>query len=160
MDLLEKHKGMLYKISRLYQDDPEDRQDLLQEIIAQLWTSYKTFRGESAFSTWMYRVALNTAILYLKKNNRHRDRFTHQPYPDLPDQIEQVNSAEEKLKIFHKALTRCNQLEKALVFCYMEGRSGEETAAILGITPVNARVRLSRVKDKLQYIIKTMGYEL
>src|ERR1700761_7055180 len=159
MRLLEGHKGILYKVCRLYQDDPEDRQDLFQEIVAQLWVSYDGFRGESAYSTWMYRVALNTAIVFLKKSHRHREHFRAVAYPDLAEEVSAVQEKEERLAIFHVAVGRLNAVEKALVFCYMEGRSGEEAAAILGISPGNVRVRMNRVKEKLHQIIKIMGYE-
>ena len=156
---MEAHKGMLYKICRLYQDREEDRQDLLQEIMAQLWVSYDSFRGESAFSSWMYRVALNTAIVFLKKGRRERDRFFVAAYPDLAEELRPVREQEERLAIFYRAVARLDKLEKALIFLYMEGHAGKDMAEILGISHVAVRVKLSRVKDKLQTIIKTMGYE-
>ncbi len=159
MRLVGAHKGMLYKICRLYQDREEDRRDLLQEIMVQLWVSYDSFRGESTFSSWMYRVALNTAIVFLKKGRRERDRVIHAVYPDLAEELRPVGEQEERLAIFYLALARLDRLEKALIFLYMEGHAGRDMAEILGISHVAVRVKLSRVKDKLQTIIKTMGYE-
>lgn len=151
------HKGILYKVCRLYQDREEDRQDLFQEIIAQLWVSYDSFRGESQFSSWMYRVAFNTAIVYFRKE---RNRLDHPaPYPDLPDDIRPVRDEAAQLAIFHKAIQQLNKVEKALIFLYMEGHSGKDISVVLDMSPGNIRVRLNRVKDKLQTIIKTMGYE-
>ena len=156
---MEAHKGILYKVCRLYQDREEDRRDLLQEILAQLWVSYDSFRGESAFSSWMYRVALNTAIVFLKRSRRESDRVIHGVYPDLAEELRPVREQEERLAIFYKAVAQLDRLEKALIFLYMEGHSGKDMAEILGITHGAVRVKLSRVKDKLQTIIKTMGYE-
>jgi RNA polymerase sigma factor (sigma-70 family) len=157
---MEAHKGILYKVCKLYQDREEDRQDLLQEILAQLWVSYDSFRGDSEFSSWMYRVALNTAIIHFKKGQRALQVFTREPYPDLADIPRKVTEQEEQLEIFYRAVQRLNKLEKALIFLYMEGRPGKEIAQILGLSAVGTRVRLNRVKDKLQTIIKIMGYEL
>jgi RNA polymerase sigma factor (sigma-70 family) len=153
------HKGILYTICRLYQDVEADRRDLLQEIMAQLWVSYDSFRGESAFSSWMYRVALNTAIVFLKKGRRESDRVVHGAYPDLAEELRPVREEQERLAIFYRAVTQLDRLEKALIFLYMEGHAGKDMAEILGISHVAVRVKLSRVKDKLQTIIKTMGYE-
>ena len=156
---MEAHKGILYKVSRLYQDREEDRQDLLQEIMAQLWISYDSFRGESQFSSWMYRVALNTAIVFLRKENRRQGHLSHAPYPDLADEVRPVREQEQQLAIFHSALQQLNKVEKALIFLFMEGHSGKDIALILGLSHSNVRVRLTRVKERLQNIIKTMGYE-
>ncbi len=75
LNRIESHKGILYKVSKMYMDNHDDQQDLFQEIICQLWKSYDSFRNESQFSTWMYRVAVNTAIVFLKKEKRKVDRY-------------------------------------------------------------------------------------
>lgn len=154
---IDTHKGILYKVCRLYQDGEEDRQDLMQEIVLQLWTAYDSFRGESQFSSWMYRVALNTAIAYFRKESRRPDAPA--PYPDLAEEMRPVHDPEEQLAIFHKAAQQLNKVEKALLLLYMEGHSGKDIALILELSPVNVRVRLTRIKEKIQTIIKTMGYE-
>jgi RNA polymerase sigma-70 factor (ECF subfamily) len=153
------HKGILYKVCRLYQDREEDRQDLLQEIVLQLWSSYDSFRGDSQFSSWMYRVALNTAIVYLRRQRRHDAPLVDTSYPDLADEVRSVRDEQQKLAVFHQAAAQLGKVEKALIFLYMEGHSGKDIAAILDLSPGNVRVRLNRVKDKLQTIIKTLGYE-
>lgn len=159
MQQVEAHKGILHKICRIYQDNPNDQHDLLQEIMLQLWLSYDSFRGDSQFSSWMYRVAFNTAIVFFKKERRRQHTFSTTPYNQLPEELHTVGDQDEQLRIFYKAVQKLNKLEKALVFLFMEGQSGKEISIILGITSVNVRVRLSRIKDKLKYIIKTMGYE-
>lgn len=154
---METYKGILHKICRIYQDNPADQLDLLQDILLQIWLSYDSFRGESQFSSWMYRIALNTAIVYFKKEKKRQDLVA--AYNDLPDQLQMVSDQDEQLKVFYKAIQQLNKVEKALIFLYMEGQSGKDIGSILGISPLNVRVRLSRVRDKLKYIIKTMGYE-
>jgi RNA polymerase sigma factor (sigma-70 family) len=153
------HKGILFKICRLYQDKTEDQHDLFQEMVLQLWISFDSFRGESQFSSWMYRVAFNTAIMYFKKEQRRRDVHEIKAYHDLPEELYPVERTEDQLAIFNQALQKLNKLEKALIFLYMEGRTGKEMAEILAISASNSRVRVNRIKDKLKYIIKTMGYE-
>ena len=135
-----------------------DQDDLLQEIILQLWVIFDSFRGESKISSWMYRVALNTAIVFFKKQKRRPDK-EQLPYNfDHPQEIT-TNEKEEQLALFYKAVQQLDKVEKALIFLYMEDRPYEEIAASLGITQVNMRVRLSRVKNKLKELIKEMDYE-
>ncbi|MDI3319872.1 RNA polymerase sigma factor [Pinibacter soli] len=158
LQLIEMHKGILYKICRIYEDKKEEQQDLLQEMILQLWRSYDSFRGESKFSSWMYRVAFNTAISYFRKENNYKTSGL-ETYHDLPDELHAVKEKEEQLAIFYKAVQQLNKVEKALIFLYMQGQSGDEIADIMGISSVNVRVRLNRTKEKIKYIIKTLGYE-
>lgn len=157
--MIEQNKGMLFKVCKIYQDDPEDRDDLLQEITLQLWIVFDSFRAESKISSWMYRVALNTAIVFFKKQKRRPDR---EQLSDKFDHLQEPNSCgekEEQLAIFYKAMQQLNKVEKALLFLYMENQPYEEIAATLGITQVSLRVRLNRVKSKLKGIIKEMNYE-
>jgi len=157
--LIGENKGILYKICRIYQDDPEGRDDLLQEMILQLWLAFGTFRAESKFSTWMYRVALNTAIVFFKKQKRRPD---NEQLPHNFERAEEPSAAgekEEQLALFYKAVQQLGKVEKAVIYLYMENQPYDEIAANLGITPLNVRVRINRIKSKLKEIIKTMNYE-
>ena len=158
LSLINQHKGIFYKVSRMYFDNLEDQQDLFQEIILQLWTSLDSFKGNSKLSSWMYRVALNTAIVFFKKEKRKLDNI-------IPVKIEpmalDVYDTEKDLQLvhFYKAVKELNRIEKALIFQFIEGLSGKEIAENLGISEVNVRVKTNRTKIKLQEIIKTQGYE-
>lgn len=158
LSLINQHKGILYKVSRMYFDNLEDQQDLFQEIILQLWTSLDSFKGNSKLSSWMYRVALNTAIVFFKKEKRKLDNI-------IPVKIEpialDVYDTDKDLQLvhFYKAVKELNKIEKALIFQFIEGLSGKEIAENLGISEVNVRVKTNRTKIKLQEIIKTQGYE-
>jgi len=159
LQLIEENKGILYKISKIYQEDTDDRNDLLQEMTLQLWLVFDSFRGESKFSSWMYRVALNTAIAFFKKQKRRPDS---EQLPANFEPGEEQSTAGEKegqLAIFYKAVQQLGKVEKALVYLYMENLPYEEIAANLGITEGNVRVRLNRIKNKLKEIIKQMNYE-
>jgi RNA polymerase sigma factor (sigma-70 family) len=158
LDKIEKHKGIIHKVSKIYMDNAEDREDLFQEIILQLWKAYSTFKGESQFSTWMYRVALNTALIYFKKEKKKPDKQRLEPEMDIKDESS-GNEKESQLDYFYEAVQQLNSIEKALIFLFLEGQSHKEIGKNLGITEVNARVKLNRTKDKLQQLIKQKGYE-
>lgn len=159
LQLIEEHKGILFKICKIYQDDADDRNDLLQEMTLQLWLAFDSFRGESKFSSWMYRVALNTAIAFFKKQKRRPDdQPLHHDF-DRADELSHAGEKEEKLAVFYKAVQQLGKVEKALIYLYMEDQPYADIASHLGISEVNVRVRLNRVKNKLKEIIKTMNYE-
>ncbi|WP_259067001.1 RNA polymerase sigma factor [Mucilaginibacter sp. X4EP1] len=158
LQLLNENKGILFKICKIYEDDADDQNDLLQEMTLQLWLAFDSFRGESKFSSWMYRVALNTAIVFFKKQKRRPDS------EQLPGNFEQIDDdlnteKEEQLALFYKAVQQLDKVEKALIYLYMENQTHEEIAENLGITAINARVRLNRIKNKLKEIIKNISYE-
>nr|WP_315027392.1 RNA polymerase sigma factor [uncultured Chryseobacterium sp.] len=158
--LVNEHKGILYKASRIYADSLEDQEDLQQEILIQLWKSYQTFKGNSEFSTWMYRVAINTAITYLKKEKQRTHHHTDMVH-HFEVQQEDYNPVKDKqLEIFYSAVQALNSLEKAVIFYFMEGMSHKEIGNNLGLSEGNARVKLNRTKEKIQQIIKKSGHEL
>lgn len=156
---IESNRGILIKVSKLYMDTQEDREDLMQEIVIRLWTNYKTFEGKSSFSTWMYRVAVNTAITFLRKEKRRPVATTEiEQVPDLKADDAAAEQAVQ-MQFFYKAVQHLNAIEKAIIFYFMEGLSHREISAHLGISENNARVKLSRTKEKLQDILKQLGYE-
>jgi len=159
LQLIGENKGILFKICKIYQDNADDRDDLLQEMTLQLWLAFDSFRGDSKFSSWMYRVALNTAIVFFKKQKRRPDEQAL-PYDfERPEELSLAGEKEEQLAIFYKAVQQLGKVEKALIYLYMEDQPYDDIAATLGITQINVRVRLNRVKNKLKEIIKTMNYE-
>jgi len=159
LQLIKENKGILFKISKIYQDDPEDRDDLLQEMTLQLWIAFDSYRAESKFGTWMYRVALNTAIAFFKKQKRRPDSEKIPFGFDQADENTGAGEKEEQLTVFYKAVQQLNKVEKALVYLYMEDVPYDDIASSLGITPINVRVRINRLKTKLKEIINTMNYE-
>lgn len=155
--LVGQHKGILYKVSRMYFEDPEDQQDLFQEIILQLWISIDSFKGNSKLSSWIYRVALNTAIVFFKKEKRKIDKVSVTNVDTLAIDVYDTEK-DVQLTHFYKAVHALNKIEKALIFQFIEGLSGKEIADNLGMSEVNVRVRTNRTKIKLQEIIKQQGY--
>ncbi|EPH11569.1 RNA polymerase sigma-70 factor, ECF subfamily [Myroides odoratimimus CCUG 12700] len=144
----------------MYMDNQEDQNDLYQEIVLQLWKSYTRFQGQSQFSTWMYRVALNTAITYFKKAKQvvgRNEAFDEKMKSMQSSEVDM--DIESQVHYLYRAIYLLNDVEKALIFLYLEGFSHQEIGSNLGISEGNARVKLNRTKSKLQEIIKNQGYE-
>lgn len=155
---INKHKGILYKVSRMYFDNLEDQQDLFQEIILQLWKSIGSFKGTSELSSWMYRVSLNTAIVFFKKEKRKPGQTSLLDGEEIPEE-QYDEHKDHQLAHFYKAVKKLNKIEKAIIIQLIEGFSGKEIAQNLGMSEGNIRVKTKRTKEKLQNIIKTQGYE-
>jgi len=158
LSLINQHKAIIHKLSKMYMNGAEEQRDLFQEIVLQLWKAYPTFKGKAKFTTWMYRVSLNTALIYFKKDNRKVDKTPLDENIDIADVSDSADK-EEKLAYLYTAVQELNVIEKALVFLFLENQSHREIAENLGISEVNARVKLNRTKEKLQFIIKKNGYE-
>ncbi|MFH7015985.1 RNA polymerase sigma factor [Flavobacterium sp. FlaQc-47] len=157
LNRIQSHKGILYKVSKMYMDNHDDQQDLFQEIICQLWKSYDSFRNESQFSTWMYRVAVNTAIVFLKKEKRKVDKYEIAS-ENIKDDEGDSHIKESQIDHFYKAVQKLEKIDKAIIFYQLEGFSHKEIGENLGISEGNARVKLNRAKEKLKEIIKNQGY--
>ncbi|MEA1784953.1 sigma-70 family RNA polymerase sigma factor [Arenibacter sp. GZD96] len=150
---LESNQNIVHKVCTLYTNDQDSHKDLFQEITIQLWQAYPKFRGESKFSTWMYRVALNTAITLYRKNKRNiattdYDSVLYKIKVDEYDETE-----EEQLKLLYTAVKQLGDIDKALVFLYLEDKGYPEIAETLGLTEVNVRVKMNRIKNKLRTIL-------
>ena len=156
--VVKEHEALIFKVASLYTNSLEDREDLFQEIVFQLWKSFDSFKERSKLSTWMYRVAMNTAIYNLKTSKRKVNT--------IPIDLEREKSAEvideqeeEKIKLLYKNIQSLNLLERGLILLYLEGKSHEEIASILGITTTNVGTKFSRIKEKLRTkIIKKFKY--
>jgi RNA polymerase sigma-70 factor (ECF subfamily) len=151
---IEAHKGMIHKVCQVYCWNPGDREDLFQEIIIQLWKAWPGFRGESKFSTWLYRIALNTAISGLRKQKNHLVYMEPEKLPaGLNDETENEEK-EERLKQFYDALRQLSELERAIIMLYLDEKSYDEMEDILGINQNSLRVKMNRAKEKLRKITK------
>lgn len=147
---IQKHQGIVHKVCRMYCDSEDDRQDLFQEVLFQLWKSYPKFRGDSKISTWMYRIALNTAIARLRKTKRKPSEFSISDstlqFPDTPPDTDK----EEQLKNLQLAIQKLSKVEKGIIMLYLEEKSYDEIAEIIGITKTNVGVKINRIKKKLK----------
>lgn len=146
--------GIIHKVTRIYCDQADDRKDLFQEILIQLWNSYGTFREQSKFSTWMYRVAINTAITaYKKESKRGKSSPLGKEILSVVDDSYDFEY-EENIKKLYSAISQLTSIEKSIILLYLEDKPYEEIAEITGITQNYVRVKMNRIKKKLETIIK------
>lgn len=153
IQVIQKNQGIIHKVCNIYCDTDDDRNDLFQEIVAQLWKSFPSFRQEAKVSTWMYRVALNTAITSFKKSKRRPDQ-NHLTYENFQIEDEAYDTeTEEKIKHLHKAINHLTGIEKSIVLLFLENKKYEEIAEITGITQNYVRVKMNRIKKKLKKLM-------
>ena len=154
--LVNENKALIHKVCHLYGQSAADKQDLFQEIVIQLWKAYGSFRGESKFSTWLYRIALNTAISAYRKTKR---TITTAAIEQLPVELpETVYDFEEKLKQLYAAISKLTEVERAIVMLYLDDKRYDEMEDVLGINQNNLRVKMNRIKDKLRQLTKQEVY--
>lgn len=157
LQIITENQGIIHKVCSIYCDSEEDRRDLFQEILVQLWKSFSSFRNESKFSTWMYRVALNTAITSFKKDKRQPDK-SGIPFENLQLAVEMYDTTtEDQIKMLNKAVSQLTGIEKSIILLFLEDKKYEEIAEITGITQNYVRVKMNRIKKKLKLLINTEG---
>lgn len=150
--LLQQHRGIVLKVAGTYCRNPADRDDLAQEIAAQLWRSFPTFDPGKTFSTWMFRVALNVAISFARSRTvreRHTvalDESVHDPVDDNAADPE----TDEHLGLLYAFIARLDPLNRALLLLYLDERSHREIADVLGITETNVATKIGRLKRRLR----------
>ncbi|QHS58431.1 RNA polymerase sigma factor [Chitinophaga agri] len=145
------HQAIIFKVVNIYTDNKEDKEDLLQEIWLQLWLSYPRFRGQSKLSTWMYQVALNTALTYTRKSAT-RDKHLRQAAA-VAVTHEQENVQHEQERLLWDNIRSLQKAEKALILLYIDGISYREIAEITGDSESNVGTKLSRIRQKLKDLI-------
>ncbi len=150
-ELLERHRKIVFKVANTYSWHPDDRSDLAQEIAAQLWRAFPSYDGRS-FSTWMYRIALNVAISFLR-SNQNRERYSVPLDDELHDTIG-VTSAEpegdERVRMLHRFIAQLDGLNRALLLLYLDEKSYREIADILGISETNVATKIGRLKQRIR----------
>src|SRR5215813_4927521 len=145
--LVQSHQGIMFKVANTYCWHADDRADLAQDILTQLWRAWPNYDASRTFSTWMYRIALNVAISFVRKEVRHHgvtvplDEDVHDAAA-TPD----THSLQERLQVF---IERQGPLDRALLLLYLEDNSQREIADILGITPTNVSTKIHRLKQKI-----------
>ena len=150
--LVDAHKGILYKVCHSYSRNRDDREDLAQEVVIQLWRSFGTFDECYRFSTWMYRIALNVAISSYRRE-RTRTRHVLSAREHVLEAIDETETVTDDILLLHQFIERLDPLNKALVLLYLDGNSYREIAEVLGLSETNVATKLSRLK-------KTMKREL
>ena len=149
--LVEEYKQVIYKVCYIYASDPENLNDLYQEVVINLWKAFPRFRGECKASTWVYRIGLNTCISFFRKSKSKPEVVPISV--DLEDFVEEEDKTAQ-LHELYRMINRLGQLEKSIILLYLEEKSYEEIAEITGLTLTNVATKLSRIKDKLKRMNK------
>lgn len=147
ISVIEANKGIVYKIANSYCKNPEDRKDLIQEIVSQLWRSFGKYSDRYKYSTWIYRIALNVAISFYRKENRRK--AVSSPISEgvfnLTD-MDDTTETESNLRMLQQFIQELKDLDKALMLLYLEEKSHREIAEIIGITETNVATKIGRIK--------------
>lgn len=153
INLINEHQRLIHKVCIMYESDREVRNDLFQEIVLQLWKSFPGFRGESKITTWMYRIALNTAISgYRKQTRKVKTEDLHDLHFNISEQYG-TDDGEENVQRLHQAIRQLSEIERAMVMMALEEIPYEEIAETIGITQNNVRVRMNRIREKLRKLL-------
>ncbi len=157
---IDEHKKIIYKIVNSYCQNKEDRKDLEQEIIIQLWNSFDNYNCDYKYSTWMYRIALNVAISFYRKEKKwsiKNDFYNEESIFKIEENtIEEQTELDFHLKLLQEFIHNLNELNKALMLLYLEEKSYEKISEILGITKTNVATKISRIKLKLKEEFKNI----
>ena len=146
---LKTNRSSIYKIASVYTNDVEDRSDLVQEITYQLWKSFDTFSQKSSLSTWVYRVAMNVAVYHLKAAKRKIPTVAIDDELSNYREVDETDN-EERWKLLKQYIDKLNLLDKGIVILYLEDKSYEEIAEIVGISVSNVGTKLSRIREKMK----------
>lgn len=151
LEVVEAHKGIIYKIAHSYCHNNHDKEDLVQEITVQLWKSFDNYNQQFKYSTWIYRIALNVAISFYRRETKRRPLA--QPLPETifnRGDTEQATAQEQQLALLQQFIAELKELDRALVLLYLDGKSHRETAEIIGISETNVATKLARIKEKIK----------
>ena len=147
--VLDSNKGIIYKVANVYCPDAEDRKDLVQEIIIQIWRSFDRYNPDYAYTTWLYRIALNVAISY-----RRKEKYRKVTGPLLPDLLTirepDAYPMKEMISALEKIISTLKELDKALMLLYLEEKSYKEISEILGLSETNIATKVARIKNTLK----------
>ncbi|MDQ6761173.1 MAG: sigma-70 family RNA polymerase sigma factor [Bacteroidota bacterium] len=150
LKLIESNKKIIFKICNSYCHNNIEREDLAQEIIYNLWKSGDSFNEDYKFSTWMYRVALNVAISFYRKENKRQTITLNEHVLNIEDKVSSLTESEENINLLQKFINELKELDRALIILYLEEKTYNEIAEILGISETNVATRISRCKEKLK----------
>ena len=151
VQLVQSNSGIIHKVIQLYVEHPEDRRDLYQEVLLQAWKSFAGFKGESLFSTWLYRISLNTVLTFRRRQkvrlselSSQHDQLAERPVPPLEDS-----------EFLLMAIKQLNEIDRVILTLHLDGYDNEEIAQVTGLSKNNATVRLHRAKQAVVHRLKT-----
>lgn len=144
LEMIRQNEGIIYKVVSFYVDAEHPIGDLYQEVVLNLWKSYPSFRGESKYSTWIYRIALNTCVSFYRRNKKNVT------YVDISVDMPEIEDSSEEIQELYKLINCLGKIERALVLLYLDDKSYKEIAEITGLSVTNVATKLSRIKEKLR----------
>lgn len=149
-EIIEQHKGVLFKVARTYCPDEEERQDLIQEMMIQIWQSVHKYNDQYKITTWLYRISLNVAISFYRKNSTRTKKFTDLNELMMETPVEDKLENETQLNLLEQFIGELKEIDKALMILYLEDKSHTEIAEILGMSVSNVGTKIGRIKEKLK----------
>jgi RNA polymerase sigma-70 factor (ECF subfamily) len=149
-NILEQHMGILHKVARSYCSNEQDRQDLIQKMMIQVWQSIYRYNPQYKISTWLYRICLNVAISFYRKNTTRSYKYTRITEQTTQIPIEEKTSNEMQIILLEQFISELKEIDKALMILYLEDKSHAEISEILGISISNVGTKIGRLKDKLK----------
>ena len=156
LDIIEENKKLIFKIANSYSNDPEDRKDLAQEIILQLYKAFPKYNDDYAITTWIYRIALNISIsFYRKEKSRKKTAEAYQDVIEIVEEREDIKN--EQTEILYSFIDKLNAIDKAIIILFFEGRKSKEIADIMGFSVSNVSTRMNRIKNKLSSNVKSIN---
>ncbi len=147
------YSGIIIKICRAYTDSQEDFDDYYQEVCLQIWKSKDQFRGDSKWSTWIYRLSLNICLTLVRKKKKTRQFFSNDAV-EIQDESEDASAfTNEDLSLLYAAIKKLSEIDRAVILLYLEEKPNKEIAEIIGTTPNNIGVRINRIKERLKKLL-------
>jgi RNA polymerase sigma factor (sigma-70 family) len=158
--LIDKNRGLIYKVANSYCQSNEDRKDLIQEIVMQLWRAFEKYDEKYKLSTWMYRISLNVAISFYRKENRRKDVTPLVNNDVLTMAVEpELDEPDENVRLLYEFISGLNKLDRAVMLLYLEDENYQDIADTLGITETNVATKINRIKTKLRHKYSKKGSE-
>lgn len=150
LNIIEQHKGILYTVAHAYCPNSDDRQDLIQEMMIQIWQSIHKYNDQFKVSTWLYRISLNVAISFYRKSSTRSKKYTELTEQLIETPVEDKSENERQLYLLEQFISELKEIDKALMILYLEDKSHTEIAEILGMSVSNVGTKIGRIKVKLK----------
>ncbi|MBP6183940.1 MAG: sigma-70 family RNA polymerase sigma factor [Saprospiraceae bacterium] len=150
-EVIEQHQGILHKVARSYCKDEEDKQDLIQEMLIQIWQSIPRYNNDYKISTWLYRIALNVAISFYRKNTQRQKPTLVNPHQAENIHPAEQSEADQQVQILLQFINELKVIDKALMLLHLEEKSYKEIADITGLSETNVATKIGRIKIQLKH---------
>ena len=152
--LIDENKDKIYRICCYYLSNDEDRKDLYQETLLSLWKAFKSFREESAFSTWAFRITVNSALQFLNREKRLKTSRKNYSSQNISQEDKSLITEQNEIEILHKSILQLPLIDMIIISLVLEEVPSKEIAKIIGLTDTNVRVRIHRAKNVLKKIVE------